>query len=79
MSILFAIIFLIVIFKCVGLVLGVCGKLLGAVLSSTDAASVFSILRSKRLSLRFHTASMLELESGMLSELGRILRLIGGA
>lgn len=38
--------------------------LLGAVLSSTDAASVFSILRSKRLSLRFHTASMLELESG---------------
>lgn len=38
--------------------------LLGAILSSTDAASVFSILRSKRLSLRFHTASMLELESG---------------
>ena len=33
MSILFAIIFLVVIFKCVGLVLGVCGKLLGAVLS----------------------------------------------
>ena len=33
MSILFAIIFLVVIFKCVSLVLGVCGKLLGAVLS----------------------------------------------
>ena len=33
MSILFAIVFLVVIFKCVGLVLGVCGKLLGAVLS----------------------------------------------
>ena len=33
MSILFAIIFLVVIFKCVGLVLGICGKLLGAVLS----------------------------------------------
>lgn len=38
--------------------------LLGSILSSTDAASVFSILRSKRLSLRFHTSSMLELESG---------------
>ena len=33
MSILFAIVFLVLIFKCVGLVLGVCGKLLGAVLS----------------------------------------------
>lgn len=38
--------------------------LIGAVLSSTDAASVFSILRSKRLSLKYHTDSMLELESG---------------
>ena len=33
MSILFAIIFLVLIFKCVGLVLAICGKLLGAVLS----------------------------------------------
>ena len=33
MPILFAIVFLVLIFKCVGLVLGVCGKLLGAVLS----------------------------------------------
>ena len=33
MSILFAIIFLVLIFKCVGLVLSICGKLLGAVLS----------------------------------------------
>lgn len=38
--------------------------LIGAVLSSTDAASVFSILRSKRLNLKDNTASMLEMESG---------------
>ena len=38
--------------------------LTGAVISSTDAASVFSILRSKKLGLRYHTASLLELESG---------------
>lgn len=38
--------------------------LLGAVVSSTDAASVFSILRSKRLGLRNNTAPMLEMESG---------------
>lgn len=38
--------------------------LFGAVISSTDAASVFSILRSKRLNLKYNTASMLEVESG---------------
>lgn len=38
--------------------------LIGSVISSTDAASVFSILRSKRLNLRFNTASLLEVESG---------------
>lgn len=38
--------------------------LLGAVLGSTDAASVFSILRSKNLNLKYNTASLLELESG---------------
>lgn len=38
--------------------------LVGAVLSSTDAASVFSVLRSKKLALREHTAPLLEIESG---------------
>ncbi len=38
--------------------------LIGSVISSTDAASVFSILRSKRLNLKNGTASLLELESG---------------
>ena len=38
--------------------------LMGSVISSTDAASVFSILKSRKLSLRFNTASVLELESG---------------
>ena len=40
------------------------GFLLGAVIASTDAASVFSILRSKRLDLKEGTASLLEVESG---------------
>ena len=38
--------------------------LIGAVMSSTDAASVFSVLRSKNLNLKYNTASMLEMESG---------------
>lgn len=38
--------------------------LLGSVISSTDAASVFSILRSKRLNLKYNSASLLEVESG---------------
>ena len=40
------------------------GMLIGSVLGSTDAASVFSILRSKKLGLKFHTDSLLEVESG---------------
>ncbi len=38
--------------------------LIGSVLGSTDAASVFSILRSKKLSMKYNTDSLLELESG---------------
>lgn len=38
--------------------------LIGSVISSTDAASVFNILRTKKLALKYHTDSLLELESG---------------
>ncbi len=40
------------------------GFLVGAVIASTDAASVFSILRSRKLNLRGGLASILEVESG---------------
>lgn len=38
--------------------------LIGAVISSTDAASVFSILKAKNLHLKENTAPLLEIESG---------------
>ena len=40
------------------------GLLLGAVISSTDAAAVFSVLRSRHVSLRGQLKPLLELESG---------------
>lgn len=40
------------------------GLLIGAVVSSTDAASVFAILRSQKLNLEGSLASLLEVESG---------------
>ena len=40
------------------------GLLIGAVVASTDAASVFAILRSQKLNLEGSLASLLEVESG---------------
>lgn len=40
------------------------GMLLGAIVSSTDAAAVFAVLRSRNVSLRGQLAPLLELESG---------------
>lgn len=40
------------------------GMLIGSIVGSTDYASVSNILRSKNLNLKYHTASLLELESG---------------
>lgn len=40
------------------------GMLLGAIISSTDAAAVFSVLRSKKVNLRGKLKPLLELESG---------------
>lgn len=40
------------------------GFLLGAIISSTDAAAVFSILRSRKMGLKYNLKPLLELESG---------------
>ncbi len=52
------------------------GLLTGAVLGSTDAASVFSVLRSKNLSLKYNTDSLLEVESGSNDPFAYMLTLI---
>lgn len=40
------------------------GMLIGSIVGSTDYASVSNILRSKKLNLKYNSASLLELESG---------------
>ncbi len=51
--------------------------LIGAIISSTDAASVFSILRSRRLNLKYNTAPLLEMESGSNDPFAYLLTLLG--
>ena len=51
--------------------------LIGAVLGSTDAASVFAILRKHKLNLKDGTASLLELESGSNDPTAYLMTLVG--
>lgn len=52
------------------------GMLIGSVISSTDAASMFSILRSRSLNLKHNLASMLEVESGSNDPMSYMLTVI---
>ena len=52
------------------------GLLIGSVIASTDAASVFNVLRSKQLSLKYHTDSLLELESGSNDPISYMLTIV---
>ena len=50
--------------------------IIGSVISSTDAASVFNILRSKKMALKDHTDSLLELESGSNDPMSYLLTVV---
>ena len=50
--------------------------LLGSVVSSTDSASVFAVLRAKKLNLKGSLASLLEVESGSNDPMAYMLTLV---
>ncbi|MCD8236444.1 MAG: potassium/proton antiporter [Prevotellaceae bacterium] len=50
--------------------------LLAATMSSTDSASVFNILRSRRINLKHHLRPMLELESGSNDPMAYMLTIV---
>ena len=52
------------------------GLLIGAIIGSTDAASVFAILRAQKLNLKGSIASLLELESGSNDPIAYMITLI---
>lgn len=52
------------------------GLLIGAIAASTDAASVFAVLRSQKLNLKGSLASLLEVESGSNDPIAYMLTLI---